>query len=449
MMATNTFKEIERSVAPHFSTGEGPTSLVSVVLAAMLFTTLFLTRFALVLPGRELSLVLVVTLVGMSILVGVGALYVSPARFILFAITMAAMLLSAMLGSTAADSLPSLLNLGLLYACYVFVVPEDAQFLRTIRLFRSFMLLIAFAAIVQFLAQFMTPGPSLFTFESFLPQNIVSHGFNYVIPVPGLPFLNKANGFFLVEPSSLSQMVALAFIIELEFFTPSWRLPVLSLALILSFSGTGLLLFAVLVPGLLIRKGWGGILLIVIPALLVGLFLTDNLKETVWLDRVSEFQSDQSSGFARFLSPFYLFHDYVFPRLQTTLFGLGPGSIELFFNKADYLAHDPTWGKLFFEYGVVGALPFSVFVVYCFFAGARSMWLSSALFFTYLLLGGNLVDARVHAIILALCILQNRPADMQSRVEPSSPPHQILAMDRAGTVRRYTSPDRARRPAEE
>jgi hypothetical protein len=415
MAAAETTGGIEQSGAGRAGSGQDSASLVSIVLAIMLFTTLFLTRFALSFSRSELSLVLVVTLVCMAVLAGVGALYISPSRFILFAVAVSAMSIATMLGGTGAVSLLSLVNLVLLYACYIFVVPSERQFPQAIRLFRSFMLFIALAAILQFLAQFLIPGPTLFTFETFLPRAILSHGFNYVIAVPGLSSLNKANGFFLVEPSSLSQLTALAIIVELALFAPSWRLLVLGLALALSFSGTGLLLLAAIGPGLLLRKGWAGVLLMAIPVLLLAVFLAESLHFTLWFDRLGEFHSDQSSGFARFLSPFYLFRDYVFPRLDTTLFGLGPGSIEQFFNKTAYQIHDPTWGKLFFEYGVVGTLPFAIFVIYCFFVGARSAWLSGALFFTYLLLGGNLVDARLHTIILVLCILQNRPPDVSFR----------------------------------
>ncbi len=72
----------------------------------------------------------------------------------------------------------------------------------------------------------------------------------------------------------------------------------------------------------------------------------------------------------------------------------------------DYLVHDPTWGKLFFEYGMVGTIPFAIFLCRCFFVGARSYWLSAAVFFSYLLLGGNLVDARMEPLILGLVVFQ-------------------------------------------
>jgi hypothetical protein len=390
--------------------------LAQAAVAVILFSTIFLTRFALssTASKSELSLPLVVLLLTMAALVLTGIVRVSLTRAALFSIAMGAMLVSTMVNVSnpiVPISPTSLLNLIAVYACYIFVMPGAGMFEWSIRLFRRFMMIIAVAGILQFIAQVAVPGPTLFTFEGLLPDQIISHGFNYVIPVPGLEKLNKSNGFFLLEPSSLSQMMTLTIIVELQFFRASWRLALFGAALLLAFSGTGLILFGLIVPVLLMRTGRAGIVAVAVPVLLLALVAAGAAHLTDTLDRVNEFSDNQSSGFARFLSPFYLFNDYILSHLQTTLFGLGPGAIEGFFNKTAYQIHDPTWGKLIFEYGVLGAVPFAVFVLYCFFAGTRSVWLSAALFINYLVLGGNLLDARLHALILALIVFQARPAE--------------------------------------
>jgi hypothetical protein len=399
-------------------------NLVSGVLGAMLASTLFLTRFALTVGKSELSLALVVVLVGTALLAMTGAVRLSPTRMILFSIAMATLMLSLMFGGGTEPSYASFLNLVLLYAAWMFVVPDDRQFAWAIRLLRSMLLIIAFCGIAQFFGQVAIKGPTLFTWDTAFPRAVISHGFNYVIPVPGLGGMNKANGFFLLEPSSLSQMMVIAIIVELEFFRASWRLLVLAAALALSFSGTGLVLFVAIVPLMLLARGRGGILLVAVPALAGAAAVLAGPRLALMLDRLQEFGSNQSSGFARFLSPFYLFQDFLYPHLSTTLFGMGPGSIEGFTTKTAYLIHDPTWGKLIFEYGFLGAVPFAIYVGYCFFAGARSVWLASALFINYLLLGGNLVDARLQVLILVLVVLQNRPPDVVAKTvrmtEPGS-----------------------------
>ncbi len=395
--------------------------IVSALMGTMLFAEFFLPRFALHFGHRELSIAAIVTLVGVAMLVLVGGIRPDPARVGLFSVAVGAMLVAATFnggGLTGRVSAPSFLLLVSMYFAYVFVVPDASSttFETTLRLFRRFSLIVAIAGIIQFFAQIAIPGPTLFTFESFLPQNILAQNFNYVIPVPGAwGALNKSNGFFLLEPSHFSQMIGLAIIAEMAFFRPSWRLAVFGLALLLSYSGTGLVVCALFVPMLLVRRGYGRLVILGLGGAFI-LFLFANLIHlTSLLDRLSEFDSQQSSAFARFLSPFLLFRDLVFPHVQTTLFGLGPGSIEPYFNAMDYAVHDPTWGKLFFEYGIVGTIPFVIFICRCLFAGARSVTLSAAVFFTYLVLGGNLVDARMEPLMLALVAYQSRSRPAPAR----------------------------------
>ena len=119
---------------------------------------------------------------------------------------------------------------------------------------------------------------------------------------------------------------------------------------------------------------------------------------------MGEFGSTHSSGFARFLSPFYLFDDFLFTSVRNTLFGLGPGAIETFFKNFYTEVHDPTWGKLFFEYGLVGTLPFALFITCTFFADAPVKSLAGALFLNWLLMGGYLLSAPIAGLVLSLTV---------------------------------------------
>jgi hypothetical protein len=398
---------LRRNITPESRHG-----VVTALLGTMLFAQFFLSRFALHFGVRELSIAAVVTLVCVALLVLTGGIKVDATRAGLFCLAVTCMLVSAILGGGSIAgrvSPPSFLLLVCMYMAYVFVIPDgDATFDTTLRLFRRLALIVTVAGICQFAGQIIVPGPRLFTFESFLPESILTQSFNYVIPVPGAPELNKSNGFFLLEPSHFSQLAALAVVVEMIFFRPSWRLAVLGLGLLLSYSGTGLIICAVFVPLLLVHRGHVQLVLVSLGGAFILLVFGDLLHLTSTFERLSEFGSEQSSAFARFLSPLYLFNDFVFPQVQTTLFGLGPGSIDPYFHAMDYAVHDPTWGKVFFEYGIVGTIPFIAFICRCMFAGARSYWLSAAVFFTYLLLGGNLLDARLEPLILALVVFQTR-----------------------------------------
>jgi hypothetical protein len=370
----------------------------------------FLSRFAFNFSDRKLSLPLMVVVASIVGLAVFGKLRVHLPRVILFAIAIAALMTATVLGGTGRVSAMSFLLLAVLYLGYVFVVDGDeTTYAWVIVAFRWIGLIIAIAGIAQFFAQWIVPGPTLFTFRGVVPDGALSLEFNYVDPVDFLPGRFKSNGFFLPEPSIFGQFMALAAIVELLFFRPSYRLFVLGLAEFLSFSGSGAILCILFIPLLLLRRGDPLLLLLaVVLGVIFLIFLDSPLLEPL-LGRVNEFGSTHSSAFARFLSPFYLFDDYVFTSARNTLFGLGPGSIDAYFNNYHTEVFDPTWGKLFFEYGLVGTLPFAVFIICCFFADSPARWLSSALFFTYVLLGGYLLSAPTNALVLSLVAWHRRP----------------------------------------
>jgi|HubBroStandDraft_6_1064221.scaffolds.fasta_scaffold18246_2 hypothetical protein len=383
---------------------------------------IFLPRFAFTFFGRELALPLIIIVAAIVALAVTGKLLVHVPRLILFALSMAAMMTAIVLGGAGRLSVMSFLLLAVLYVGYVFIVDGDeATYGYVVVAFRRMCLIAALAGIAQFFGQFLVPGPTLFTFRGLIPDADLALEYNYVDPVGYLSGLYKSNGFFLPEPSIFGQLMALAGIAEVLFFRPSYRLLVIAVALFLSFSGTGVVLGLVFIPLLLLRRGnpWLLIVAVCLCLLLLILLATDSRFLEPFIGRIGEFGSTQSSGFARFLSPFYLFDDFIFTSSRNTLFGLGPGAIDTFFNNFYTEVHDPTWGKLFFEYGIAGTLPFAIFVTCGFFADAPSKWLSGALFFNWLLLGGYLLSAPLTGLILPLAIWHRAAPKRQADTRPA------------------------------
>src|SRR5579859_2084936 len=140
-----------------------PWSLVTLTIAVMLASTLFLTRFALTIGERELSMPLVVVSIGSVLLIIAGAVQISQTRVLLFCAAMATMLIATVLGGSVRVSWASYLNVVLVYACYLGVAPDEREFDRALGLFRTMMLIIAFAGIAQFFGQLVIKGPTLFT----------------------------------------------------------------------------------------------------------------------------------------------------------------------------------------------------------------------------------------------------------------------------------------------
>lgn len=382
----------------------------------------FLSRFAFAFAGRKLSLPLLVIVASIVGLAAFGRLRVHLPRFILYAVSTAALMTAAALGGSGRVSGMSFLLLAVLYLAYVFVVDGDeATYAWVIVAFRRICLVAAIAGIAQFVAQLVLPGPTLFTFRGIVPDSYLALEYNYVDPVGFLPGFYKSNGFFLPEPSIFGQLMALAVICEVLFLGASYRLFVLALALFLSFSGSGALLCAIFIPLLLLRRGNPSLLLVAAGLVVLLFVFSDSRYLEPYLGRIGEFQSSQSSAFARFLSPFYLFNEFIFTSTRNTLLGLGPGAIDPFFNNFYTEVFDPTWGKLFFEYGLVGTLPFALFITCCFFADAPARWLSGALFLNYLLFGGYLLSAPVAGLVLALSVWHRAPPQPGKR--PMAPIH--------------------------
>ena len=378
-------------------------------LTLPLIAGIFLSRFALPLFHSQLALPLVVIVASLVGLAAIGRLRVHLPRLILFTVTIAAMMTATVLGGTGQVSMTSFALMVVLYFAYVFVVDGDeVTYASVIAAFRRIYLIVAIAGIAQFLGQIVLRGPTLFTFRGFIPDAFLVLEYNYVDPTDFLTGFYKSNGFFLPEPSIFGQLMGLALITEVLFFRPSYRLFVIGLALFVSFSGTGAVLCLLFIPLLLLRQGNPVLLLLAAVLAVLLVIFAGSPYLSPYLNRFGEFGSTYSSGFARFLSPFYLFDDFIFTSTRNTLFGLGPGAIRAFFNNFYTEVHDPTWGKLFFEYGLVGTLPFSLFVTCSFFADAPVKPLAGALFFNWLLLGGYLLSPPIAGLILPLAVWHRR-----------------------------------------
>jgi hypothetical protein len=128
-------------------------------------------------------------------------------------------------------------------------------------------------------------------------------------------------------------------------------------------------------------------------------------------DRIGEFSSTESSGFARFISPYFMIRDFLVDSPVNLLFGLGPGAVVRIENEASthaYLAHDATWIKLLLEYGFIAFVMFITFVAMAFFQGSRNRTLSWAVLLLYLFLGGYLLNGFMHFLFAGILAWHNQ-----------------------------------------
>jgi hypothetical protein len=264
---------------------------------------------------------------------------------------------------------------------------------------------LAILAAIQFVLQFAVHDRWLFDLSSFLPAGIKAAGlWNHAIPIHGL---YKANGFFQKEPSGLSVILGIAFIIEFVHLRRYARLAVITLGLALSYSGSGLILIAV---GLLIPTSAASVrrALYFLVCAMVALFVLSSVVDlSNFTGRISEFWTPNTSGYARFVAPFDFLRYGLDADWWRAVVGHGPGTIQPAIDRyrTTFAIHDPTWAKLIFEYGIGGFIVAVAFVIQFLFRSSVPTELKIALLYAWLAAGGLLLSADFAAIMFGLAAL--------------------------------------------
>jgi hypothetical protein len=258
------------------------------------------------------------------------------------------------------------------------------------------------------LVQFLIGPDLIFPFDTLLPSNILVEGYRTIAPLAYGSPLRKSNGLFFLEPSHFSQCIALAVIIEIRYFR-RWRFLLAYIAgLVVAFSGTGLVLLGLFLSFTMFRMNVRLLLGIVSGSIVGATAVLLSPWGSYFTDRISEFQDPGASGFARFISPFHLIYDYMLSNPQKLLLGLGPGSLTQYLEKPWYLAHDPTWIKVYFEYGLIGGTMFLVFVLHCLLRRSLDAYIASAMLFQFLILGGYVMTPHV-VYLMAILMIWHQP----------------------------------------
>jgi hypothetical protein len=186
----------------------------------------------------------------------------------------------------------------------------------------------------------------------------------------------KANGFFLRESTELSLVTALALIIE--YFTTARRhiFAILAVGLFCSLSGSGIL---ALIVGFLMPRSFNRVPHFLLSSLvfLVTFFTLYNSEIpglTLFFDRLSEFSTEGTSGYARYVAPMNMVQQSFDEGGFTMWLGHGAGSYlrSTPLLGLKYEINDPTWAKLIYEYGLVGlSLISALFVIRVYSSGLK------------------------------------------------------------------------------
>jgi len=381
-------------------------SFLDISLVALIWIVILFQRIAINISNFQFSLGLIALYVFLAIWFIRGEIFVNKKRMLHFLIALSGISLSAIISSTYSDlfSIGSLLLLIGLYFPTIFTFKAGKQLI-ALKGFQAIILFIAIIGIVQFLLQFV--GVLFRDWLSFIPAGNIIYNYNYTIPISFGSNIYKANGIFPSEPSFFSQLVALSIFIEVYIFRKYKRLLILFPALLLAFSGTGLILLMIELVPLLFTLKWNRLLLfgiITVMALLI-FFYTGFASYT--FNRIGELQNPNASGYIRFVSPYtsytQFFHDK--GNMPVFWFGMGPGvSDDVTWNTTTYL--NPLM-KLLIEYGLPGLLFFS-YLIYVFFS-RQPFWLALSLFTVYAILSGGLLTPQFTVLHFLILVFHRKP----------------------------------------
>jgi hypothetical protein len=349
---------------------------------------------------QQVPLCIATTYVAIFLFIIGDVIRIDATRLSLFCVTTAIMIVTTL--SQIKFSTFSFFYLLILYAPFIFVVPANqTRYLEVLNLYQKFIAPVACIALLQFGLRIAGLG-STDLLSQIVPQKFVLMGYNtYAVLDYNLKF-GRSNGIFFLEPSFISQFMALGILIEWLYFRRYYLMALYAGAIAGSLSGTGILMLIVVGGIVLVQRKQFWIVIVGIAAYATLKFLSEYSEILhYFLGRTDEFGSEGSSAYIRFVGPFIAIPDALGNNFVDWMTGFGPGNAKqlVFFG---YAINPFVFSKLMLEYGVLGTIPFMIYTGYCILARRFSVPLTVAMFMIYNILSGSLQQP--HTIFLVWLI---------------------------------------------
>lgn len=369
---------------------------------ALLASAFFLQRFTLPFGNTLLALDLVPSVFILLRQFLRGSLVVEYDRLLWF-IPVALLSSGSLLLNFDHSSIASyLLFLSLCSLLTLKISSGDDDYDATLLSFQYLVMFLSCLAVFQFVAQFVVSGYKIIMFFGIIPDVFLHAAANTTHPVEGSSFL-KSNGIFLAEPSNLTQVAALGILIEILKFRRPHYLVVMMLGCLLAYSGAGMVTLLVGLPLVGFRDSRAAFSVILVGIFALGLFATGVIDYTVFQSRTAELQTTGTSGFGRFVGPFWLAGKFLSTGpLQALLIGAGPGAktqlSDVWYGGAS------GWLKELFEYGLIGSFVLVGFLVSCIRRSSCPRAVVVAVLFNYFF-NADFLTTWMCTIVIVLCTL--------------------------------------------
>ena len=328
-------------------------------------------------------------------------------------------------------SASSLMLFAALYAPFmIHYETSAANYRRCMNLLISVMLGFVGVTLAQHLIQLALSWRAWPNLNLLLPQEWLVPEYNYIQPIIYGSRFMKPNAVAFLEVSLLSQFIAVALAAELVLFRRPIRLIVLASGLLMTLAGTGALLLALTLPVLLGRMRMRNAV-VMIAILLVVCVVAFRLG---WFDivssRMDEYKRNGSSANMRFILPLERMVEFLRdPR--GLIAGIGAGQIE----KGRNFIWWP-FTKVAIEYGLITAIIFYAWVIYCLFRRAPERAFAFVLLVWYSFEGTLLTAHNVLSLVLFGTLLRVAPEEpLRRRSKEPKPPQPDGALPVAATAR--------------
>ncbi len=330
--------------------------VATMLLFVPLFANTFLAKWAVPVGPRDLPMAVPLVLLAALAAVATGRARLDQRATVAF-LAMAGLLGSIQVWRGEPFSQSSYLLMLVIYAGYVLWIPRDGRGVAdALAVFSRVATVIAACGVAQFALQFALDRALVFPIENLVPDSLVVHGYNPQIPLSYGAKVYKSNGVFMLEPSFFSQLCAIAILVELALYNRLSRLCLFALALVLSYSGTGMLVLAVGLPVLVLTQRRWDLAGLALAGAAVGVLLAEALNLEIFAQRAQEFSDPRSSAFERFVGAFYVFDEFLWTDGFRALFGYGAGTYQSYAARSSAPSAELGPWKILFEFGIVGAL---------------------------------------------------------------------------------------------
>jgi hypothetical protein len=389
----------------------GAASAATKIVVAELAVVTLTQNVAVPVGDGQVQVAFVIHLACLALLITRGLVRLNLLQTSLYLTATALAIVSHVVAAKATFSLPSLLLFVCLYVTFCFSIPLDGAAYRSV--LRAYQLLAcAVCALVALDWCIQLVGLPMPNMQVVVPQQLWLEGYAYVQPLVWGSPLMKPNALVFPETSGVGQFLAIAFIIEIVFFRRNLMIALFLGAIVATFSGSGMLLVAVISPFLLrhlSRRALAGLAFAAVVAAVVGssLGVFENIAQ-----RSGELERQDSSGYARFVAPLHLMGEALSREPAEVLFGVGAGNAPKAFN----VIWTPA-AKALYEYGLPFACVFLALTFAYSLGSGRPASLGFACLVVYHVLGGGFIvpwSPLMTWLLVGAYVISSGPSDRSS-----------------------------------